>query len=1169
MEEQRRISTQGGDYAERGNIRKERGVNVSENGFLIAETVVGVLHQQITMGQQQGAGQRIPPGEFATIGVPTLPAVQPIHEATLNQLDKLVVEHEPSQVIHLHGQPGTGKSTLVARLAEKISPNRFNRGILWFDLARATPRDLMVRTLYLLDGTSVGNELQARPNVPLREFFWGRLTESDGRWLIVVDHLSRPQDLLEILPAASKDAGACRVLSIGHSGILHLPDPWSVKPVLLSRVELHEALEIFRQALGPERANGFEPTLKEIVEALDGHLQLIVTSARLFQSGATSPQRYLERLRQHDEQRALHADHLADTLERLVQELSASQQHLFDCIGVLGEGDWSVELLAAVAMRRPGDMLDDLAALVAANVIERRSDPTARSAGTETDQERARPGPTDWYRAGGLAREVALRRLKGRGDYHLRAAQTLMARYLLDRAEELVADLRSRPAVAGRPEHKLAPGSEAFIRGFRAGIAADMPHLRQALRWAIEREDWPLVRRFATLPYTALIQRLTTNSFELTLDLSMGTISEPTVWPPDDPPYLHVPALVPSQLWTVHPGTRPVSDNDKNARRPATFVSEKAGQPRVECELNWRLTACRIVGGVFHRASFTNARWTGVQAPDLVLVDVDMGSCQMLACDFSSNTWVGVKARNASLRESSLRRALLRDVHLNGASLERVDFSYAVLERVRLTGANLRGANFTGAILKETSLRHADLRDASFQGAEFHGVDWSEALVAPEQLAQLWNTKDCAPELPGRNASGNETGGARDRDAMTAPRVDEGFLKDLIPKASPGNDPSIEKRDLRGIYIAQLQSFGLRAAGADLRAAALSGPAIHLGSSDFTGAHLNGATLREARLPKCNFTHANLRAADLRSANLEGAILDHAIVRSARCDGAILTQARLVAADFTGAGLHKSRLERADLQRANLAETDLRQAVLRGANLTGASLAGADLRQADLSDAVLDEADLRGADLRGATIEEEQLCRATNTGKARLPLDREVYFNNQNYSERLPDLPAFLRFSQWSGIYSGISFPPRLDLQGAVLDGIFVEVHLDELKLSFARLKGSFSHCTVRNSCLRDARITGILSNVDLQGSDLTGAWLSDASLVVCDLRGAQVTEEQLRQAARLRGAYLPDGELYDGRYDLPGDMQDAINAGLDPEDKAAIREFCRSRERVKAKPFR
>ncbi|MCS6883590.1 MAG: pentapeptide repeat-containing protein [Oscillochloridaceae bacterium] len=1136
---------------------------ISENVFLFVERFVQY--------QQQGAGSRIPPGKFATVGIPALSAVQPIHEATLNQLDKLVVERKPSQVIHLHGLPGTGKSMLVARLAEKISPDRFNRGILWFDLARATPRDLMVRTLYLLDGTSAGNELQARPDVPLREFFWGRLTESDGRWLIVVDHLFRPQDLLEILPAAPKDAGACRVLSIGQSGILHLPDPWSVKPVLLSRVELHEALEIYRQALGHERANGFEPILKEIVEALDGHLQLIVTSARLLQSGATSPQRYLERLRQHEEQRALHANHLADTLERLVQELSASQQHLFDCIGVLGEGDWSVELLAAVAMRRPGDMLDDLAALVAANVIERRPDPTARSASTETDQERARPGPTDWYRAGGLAREVALRRLKGRGDYHLRAAQTLMARYLLDRAEELAADLRSRPAVAGRPEHKLAPGSEAFISGFRAEMAAEMPHLRQALRWAVEHEDWPLVRRFAALPYTALIQRLTTNSFELTLDLSMGTISEPTVWPlePDDPPYLSIPALVPSQLWTVHPGARPVSDDDRNARRPATFVSEKAGQPRAECDLNWHLTACHLVDGVFRRTTFTNARWTGVRAPELILIDVDMGSCQMPACDFSNNTWVGVKARNASLRESSLRRALLRDVHLNGASLERVDFSYAVLERVRLTGANLRGANFTGAILKETSLRHADLRDASFQGAEFNGVDWSEALVAPEQLAQLWDAEGCTPELPRRDASGNERGGARDRDAMTAPRVDEGFLKDLIPKAGPGNDPSIEKRDLRGIHIAQLQSFGLRAAGADLRAAALLGPAIRLDSSDFTGAHLNGATLRAARLPKCNFTRANLRAADLQSANLEGAILDHAIVRSARCDGAILTQARLVAADFTGAGLHGSRLERADLQRANLAETDLREADLRGANLAGASLAGADLRQADLSGAVLDEADLRGADLRGATIEEEQLCRATNTGKARLPRDREVYFNNQNYSERLPDLPAFLRFSQWSGIYTGVSFPSKLDLQGAVLDGNFSRVHLDELNLSFARLKGIFSHCTMRNTCLRDARITGILSNVDLQGSDLTGAWLSDASLVVCDLRGAQVTEEQLRQAARLRGAYLPDGELYDGRYDLPGDMQDAISAGLDPEDKAAMREFCQSRERVKAKLFR
>ncbi|MGB9632136.1 MAG: hypothetical protein ACPL8I_02305, partial [Chloroflexaceae bacterium] len=163
----------------------------------------------------------------------------------------------------------------------------------------------MVRTLYLLDGISSGNQLQARPNVPLREFFWKKLTESGGCWLIVVDHLSRPQDLLEILPASPKDAGDCRVLSIGHGGALHVPDPWKVQPVHLSRVEMQDALKIYRQALGPERADGFAPALEAIVEALDAHLQLIVTSARLFQNGCTSPPRYLELLLAGDRPEAM------------------------------------------------------------------------------------------------------------------------------------------------------------------------------------------------------------------------------------------------------------------------------------------------------------------------------------------------------------------------------------------------------------------------------------------------------------------------------------------------------------------------------------------------------------------------------------------------------------------------------------------------------------------------------------------------------------------------------------------------------------------------------------------------------------------------------------------------------------------------------------------------
>lgn len=81
---------------------------------------------------------------------------------------------------------------------------------------------------------------------------------------------------------------------------------------------------------------------------------------------------------------------------------------------------------------------------------------------------------------------------------------------------------------------------------------------------------------------------------------------------------------------------------------------------------------------------------------------------------------------------------------------------------------------------------------------------------------------------------------------------------------------------------------------------------------------------------------------------------------------------------------------------------------------------------------------------------------------------------------------------------------------------------------------------------------------VDLRGADLKGAVLKGARLSSTHLDGASVTISQLIQAAMLSGTTMPDGSRYDGRFNLPGDVQFAtfLDMELDINDPAAMAGF-------------
>lgn len=1146
-------TTQIGDRAGR-DIHRHQSINISDGSAVTADRIGGVYNEFNTYEAQQRwlAAQ---PDEFLPLGIPALPADHLPRDQEQSKLYQQLTGPD-TQIVYLHGLPGVGKSTLAAALAGAVTESDFRSGVLWGDLEKQTPGELMRQLLIMLDGPEYAAVPQ--PNEPLRELFWRRIAGERGAWLLVVDHVPELRRLQDLLPTRPEQLGACRVLAVGNAQQHGLPAIWRVQEMPLAVLEQGQAMSLYTTALGPERARHFSKALGEICSLIDNNVQLLLASARLFARGALNPVTYLERLRRQEVQQAYLVGNLMEGLDPIIGSLSPVQQQLFEYLGVLGEGEWDASLLAAIAMRPVATILSDLEAIVATRLIEQRHRPGTTATVQPPGQPQFTNTTSSRYRTGALVKAVALNRLQARGDYVVRAAQTLLTRACLDRAQDYAAANQARLAASGSGTHQPRDPGVRLSEGFRASLAADLPHIRQALRWAIANRDWHLLRRFAYLPYTEVVQGFSANSFDITMSLQMATIEEPAVWPPvqGQAAFVRVPSGIHVANWSIHPNPRPATADDPVQLTGNTHVADPTKAEPTRCELNWDLTACHIVDGVFQGARFTDSRWEGVRAPDLVLYKTDIDGSHLYACDLSGSTWVHVDARHTSLNASSLRFALLRDVQLNGAELHEVDLFGATLEDVRLGGASARLANFSGAVLRDVSLRRADLTGAVFQGAWLYGVDFRGAHLLPGQLNSAAHVADsCVFDDPIQRppmAHGRESGPSR--------RLDEAALQEAV-----ANRKSLIGADLRALQVERLLGVGINAARADLRATRFVP-----GNCRLTRINLAGASLRGADLSAIELTGADLREADARAACLAGSILheahlERANLRGARLVETMLQKAHLEQADLFRADLRKADLSHASLQGATLAQADLRGAHLEQAQLVGANLQGCDLRGANLTEANLIDADLSGADLSTAIVSDEQLLCAAALGRAQLPGGREAQIIAGQDLETLPDPPDLLRFSSWRERYVGKQLPPSLDLQGAELSGKFINVSLDTALLKFARLTGHFSGCTFRDADLRHARLRGVFSFVDFRGAIFDGADLTGADFVSCELDETDLEPTQLQQASRLRGSSVPRGKgaLYDGRYKLPGDLEDALTAGISTDDEHALREIAASRDHL------
>lgn len=98
----------------------------------------------------------------------------------------------------------------------------------------------------------------------------------------------------------------------------------------------------------------------------------------------------------------------------------------------------------------------------------------------------------------------------------------------------------------------------------------------------------------------------------------------------------------------------------------------------------------------------------------------------------------------------------------------------------------------------------------------------------------------------------------------------------------------------------------------------------------------------------------------------------------------------------------------------------------------------------------------------------------------------------------------------------------------------------------------------LENAFLRDTDLSKAwMRNVNLQGAYMHNAKLTDTTLVGSNLRGVrELTSAQLREARMLLGATMPNGDRYNGRFNLQEDIKAGRERGFDMNNPTSAAKF-------------
>jgi uncharacterized protein YjbI with pentapeptide repeats len=135
---------------------------------------------------------------------------------------------------------------------------------------------------------------------------------------------------------------------------------------------------------------------------------------------------------------------------------------------------------------------------------------------------------------------------------------------------------------------------------------------------------------------------------------------------------------------------------------------------------------------------------------------------------------------------------------------------------------------------------------------------------------------------------------------------------------------------------------------------------------------------------------------------------------------------------------------------------------------------------------------------------------------------------------------------------------------GMLSDGSLCGIALCQAALQNANLeKADLRYVDLHQATLDEADLSGAklqaakLNRASLRGANLQDADLTNADLYKVNLHGARnLTDEQLCRMNALFGSIMPDGSVYDGRFNLFGDLARARWAKVNTEDPKSMAEF-------------
>ncbi|WP_420640880.1 pentapeptide repeat-containing protein [Candidatus Leptofilum sp.] len=662
------------------DITDGQGVAVGDGATAVHIDAMGNVGDVITVAKMNlinhGTAERVastrqiaePPDSYIA---------RPEAEAELAAL--LTAEHEGFHVVHLYGLPGVGKSWLARRVAKSLEEH-FGDGTLWANLEHTKFRTAVKHFIEPYDQTINHNSLRSNSEyvAAMTEAFAGR------RILIVLDQLDDSRDgLTEWLPSTCPN---CVVLLVSQQPPSGMNE--NEKSYQLSGMTEAEALQLFDQLL--KQTDGSkaydDASLKALAEKLDYIPAAINTVVRDIKIKLTTPEDYLEILASNDDVGAIFHPHLPG-LETVYDNLPENAKTLFPFLGILKNSLWTADDLYTISRKGSRVIETGLAQLERAGLIEKGEN-------REWQGER----PFTRYRTPSTISNFAFEKLLEIGGEHLIAATTvLQASDTMQKAEMVLRYVRQAilkecwrdennrnlliqsidkqfankgAAVTGQNGRSAEESTSMFaiprdpLLDFFENVvlsndahtekwlstlrATDFPMLRNQLEevfnWALEKEDWPLLRQFA------------------------NNINVNTEW------------LIDTKLL-----------GEKEERDWVKFNFLFPLLKRLEVKnfelVDVILKAPNIKKSSWENCQFIATKWLGAYIFSSTFTDIDMVGIEMPGGVIANSKFIDVDARYGDFRGTIFQKCIFKNVNFRGARFDKAKFVDCYFSRVdfRLT----------------------------------------------------------------------------------------------------------------------------------------------------------------------------------------------------------------------------------------------------------------------------------------------------------------------------------------------------------------------------------------------------------------------------------------------------------------------------------------------------